>query len=66
MTANAIVFRQVMKRFGIVRAVDEVSSAFLRGALVMLLGLSARGKAHHKPDRPALLRPSRARQPGKA
>ncbi|MCE2759769.1 MAG: ABC transporter ATP-binding protein [Acetobacteraceae bacterium] len=44
MTANAIIFDKVTKSFGTVHAVDEVSLAFPRGALVTLLGPSGCGK----------------------
>ena len=44
MTANAIIFDKVTKSFGSVHAVEEVSLAFPRGALVTLLGPSGCGK----------------------
>jgi iron(III) transport system ATP-binding protein len=44
MTEPAIVFERVTKAFGTVRAVDDVSFAFPRGALVTLLGPSGCGK----------------------
>jgi iron(III) transport system ATP-binding protein len=44
MSDTAIVFDRVTKAFGTVRAVDEVSFALPRGALVTLLGPSGCGK----------------------
>jgi len=44
MTADAVVFERVSKSFGAVRAVDDVSFALPRGALVTLLGPSGCGK----------------------
>ena len=44
MSGNAIIFDKVIKSFGTVRAVDEVSLSFPSSALVTLLGPSGCGK----------------------